>query len=137
MEQQKNQKSGFCNIYKKAIFKSLDGQTKVIDYSNGLQSFKCNVKLVGDQHVYEWNLLGNVIEIPVNIPRNDTSIIKNGTFDIENQGTIYYEFIFGKYYTNADHFMHKYSHHLLYLILIIILLYVIFNRMNKEQKMIK
>ena len=113
---------GICQIYKRATLITNDGQTKILDYSNGTRSHECEVQMLDGQPLYIWNVAGQTIPIPLNVGRNKTlSIIEKGDIQVDD-GIIKWEFIFGTY---------KKKSYLTYIVLVAILVFLLLKYQNK------
>lgn len=115
---------GKCWIYKRATLYDKDkNPVRILDYSNGVESFDCNSVLYNENgFFYAWSLLPNkTIYIPLNVSRNQThSIIDMGSVPYQD-GEIRWEYIYGKYKSYAEHNWEKFVEYLPLLILILIL----------------
>jgi hypothetical protein len=106
-----------CWIYKRATLRKPDGTFRILDYSNGIRVQ--NLDTVEDKdgtNIFLWNIQtardSRTLPIPLNIDKSKVdSIVRKGTFIVDNKGMIYepsqrtktatdgvieWEFIFGK-----------------------------------------
>lgn len=117
---------GKCWIYRQATLHVPNLPPRLLDYSDGTVPFDCDNVYVsqGQYPVYMWNLPGEQIPIPLNIPRYETeSIIRQGMIPYAG-GELRWEFIFGKYKTYSQYYMNKIKDCLPYIIVIFILIMI-------------
>jgi hypothetical protein len=122
---------GKCWIYKRATLHLPDLPPQILDYSDGTEEFDCDDVFLtpGEHPVYMWNLPGEIVPIPLNVPRSQVdSIIRSGTIPY-NGGDLQWEFIFGKYRTYGDYYMKKTIECLPFIIIICVLI-VLLKRKN-------
>lgn len=126
--------SGKCWVYRRATLHIPDMPPKIIDYSDGTEPFNCNtVSDSGNYPVYEWKLPGEVIPIPLNIPRNNVdSILRKGVIEYPD-GEIHWEYIFGKFRTHPQFYLQKLPQFIPFIVIILILLFLcLLNFFNKR-----
>lgn len=117
--------SGKCWIYKRATLHVPGLPPKIVDYADGTEEFDCEVLNNGQYPIYEWKLPGEVIPIPLNIPRkNVDSIMRSGVIEYED-GELHWEFIFGKFRPYPKYFVNKFMESTPYILVILLLCFLL------------
>ena len=123
---------GKCWIYKRATLQVPGLPPRILDYSDGTEAFDCENVVVtpGEYPVYVWELPGEIIPIPLNIPRNQVdSIVRTGSIPYAD-GELQWEFIFGKYKPYTTYYTNKFMDCLPFILVILFLLW------NRQKGMI-
>lgn len=113
---------GKCWIYKRATLFTEDEPPLLLDYSDGTEPFDGKVFTDDSgQLVYIWRIAGQILPIPVNVPRlATTSIVKTGTIDVDD-GFIEWEYIYGKFRPLHHYMMVKFVQWLPLLLLLVLI----------------
>lgn len=121
--------SGKCWIYKRAAYYEDGRLIRIIDYSNGTDSFDCNM-IISDSNglFYKWHLPNQELFIPLNISRKNTeSIIKQGRYTFD-KGEIRWEYIYGKYRSYSEYNWDVFLMYLPFVLIVFILCLVIIQK---------
>lgn len=96
--------NGKCWIYKRATLHTSQEESIIIDYSDGTIPFDGVVDMRNGSPVYLWTIMGEIIEIPLNIRRIETeSILMSGEFETA-EGVVAWECIYGKFRTYPQYY---------------------------------
>jgi hypothetical protein len=120
--------SGKCWIYKRAMLYTAEQPAVLLQYQDGTEPFNCNeVDIQSHSYpVYHWNVAGEDIEIPLNVPRLQVdSIIKQGSI-MTPKGEIKWECLYGKFRSYPAYYMELCILHIPSLILLLFI-YLIYS----------
>ena len=124
---------GKCWIYKRATLYVPDLPPRILDYSDGTEEFDCDDVFIeqGQYPVYMWRLPGEIVPIPLNVPRKQVdSIIRTGVVPYSG-GELHWEFIFGKFRPYSTYYMKKFGTCLPFIVIVLVLMKLMQNEKNK------